>query len=109
ANGDWACQAPLGGEWPAMKLGPIPENPLESLVNALGKSPQPLLETHIAMLLARAVMEGARLGVYEALAGGPLTAAEVAARWAAIRGRRASCWTPSPAASTCISTMAGTR
>jgi SAM-dependent methyltransferase len=63
-----------------MKLGAVPENPIERIVNALGMSPQPLLETHIAMLLARAVMEGSRLGVYEALADGPLTAAEVAAR-----------------------------
>lgn len=63
-----------------MKLGAVPENPIERIVNALGLSPQPLLDTHIAMLLARAVMEGSRLGVYEALADGPLTAAEIAAR-----------------------------
>lgn len=63
-----------------MKLGAVPQNPIERIVNALGLSPQPLLETHIAMLLARAVMEGSRLGVFEALADGPLTAAEIAER-----------------------------
>jgi SAM-dependent methyltransferase len=63
-----------------MKLGAVAENPVESIVKALGLSPEPLLETHIAMLLARAVMEGSRLGIYETLAAGPLTAAEVAGR-----------------------------
>src|SRR6185295_14202897 len=63
-----------------MKLGAVPQNPVERIVMALGLSPQPLLETHIAMLLARAVMEGSRLGVFEALAEGPLTAAEIAER-----------------------------
>jgi 2-polyprenyl-3-methyl-5-hydroxy-6-metoxy-1,4-benzoquinol methylase len=63
-----------------MKLGPIPQNPLEKIAKALGLLPEPLLDTHIAMLLARAVMEGSRLGVYETLKAGPLTAEEVAAR-----------------------------
>ncbi|HEX9941604.1 MAG TPA: class I SAM-dependent methyltransferase [Thermoanaerobaculia bacterium] len=63
-----------------MKLGGIPENPLERIGKALGLLPEPLLDTHIAMLLARAVMEGSRLGVFEALKGEPLTAEEVAAR-----------------------------
>lgn len=63
-----------------MKLGVVSQNPIERIVNVLGISPQPLLDTHIAMLLARTVMEGARLGVFEALADGPLTAAELAAR-----------------------------
>jgi len=63
-----------------MKLGALPEDPIERIIKAFGLSPEPLLETHIAMLLARAVMEGSRLGVYEALAEGPLTAEEIAAR-----------------------------
>jgi len=61
-----------------MKLAGAPENPIERVVIALGLAPQPLLDTHIAMLLARAVMEGSRLGVYEALRDGPLAATEVA-------------------------------
>jgi SAM-dependent methyltransferase len=63
-----------------MKLGAIAQNPVEWVVKALGQSPEPLLDTHIAMLLARAIMEGSRLGVYAALADGPLAAAEIAAR-----------------------------
>ena len=63
-----------------MKLGPVPQNPIERIAKAFGLLPQPLLDTHIAMLLARAVMEGSRLGVYEALKAGPLTADEIAAR-----------------------------
>ena len=63
-----------------MKLGAVPENLLERVLSALGMSPQPLLDTHIAMLLARTVMEGSRLGVYAALADGPLTAAAIAER-----------------------------
>lgn len=63
-----------------MKLGGIGQNPIEKLAGLLGLLPQPLLDTHIAMLLARTVMEGARLGVFEALRDEALTAAEVAAR-----------------------------
>lgn len=63
-----------------MKLGGIGQNPIEHIAGMLGLLPQPLLDTHIAMLLARTVMEGARLGVFETLKDGALTAAEVAAR-----------------------------
>ena len=63
-----------------MKLGGVPENPIERVVIALGLAPQPLLDTHVAMLLARAVMEGSRLGIYEALRDGPLAAPEIAVR-----------------------------
>src|SRR3954452_1010236 len=63
-----------------MKLGGIPETPIERIGSALGLLPQPLLDTHVAMLLARAIMEGTRLGVFEALKDGPLPAEEVAAR-----------------------------
>src|SRR4051795_4897553 len=63
-----------------MKLGGIPQSLDEWLGTKLGLLPQPLLDTHVAMLLARAVMEGTKLGVFEALAAGPLTAEEVAAR-----------------------------
>jgi 2-polyprenyl-3-methyl-5-hydroxy-6-metoxy-1,4-benzoquinol methylase len=63
-----------------MKLAGRPQNPVQWLAKKLGLMPQPLLDTHIAMLLARAVMEGTRLGVFEALAAGPLPADEVASR-----------------------------
>jgi SAM-dependent methyltransferase len=63
-----------------MKLGGIPQNPVEWIGAILGLLPVPLLDTHVAMLLARAVIEGTRLGVFDALAAGPLTAEEIAAR-----------------------------
>jgi SAM-dependent methyltransferase len=63
-----------------MKLGGIPQNLVEWIGAKLGLLPQPLLDTQIAMLLARAVMEGTRLGVFEAIKDGPLTADEIAAR-----------------------------
>ena len=61
-----------------MKLGAIPENPLEVAALAAGLAPTPLLDTIIALLLARSVMVGVRLGLFEALADGPQPAAEVA-------------------------------
>lgn len=63
-----------------MKLGAIPQNLIERIGKVLHLLPEPLLDTHIAMLLARTVMEGARLGVFEALKAGPLTAGEVTTR-----------------------------
>ena len=63
-----------------MKLGGIPQSPIERIGKALGLLPEPLLDTQIALLLARTIMEGTRLGVFEALKDAPLPAAEVAAR-----------------------------
>jgi SAM-dependent methyltransferase len=63
-----------------MKLGGIAQTPIERIAGKLGLLPQPLLDTQIAMLLARTIMEGSRLGVFEALKDGALTAGEVAAR-----------------------------
>jgi SAM-dependent methyltransferase len=63
-----------------MKLGTIPQNPLEWGVLRAGLVPTPLLDTIVALLLARTVMTSTRLGVFEALAGGPLPAKDVAVR-----------------------------
>ena len=63
-----------------MKIGVKPESPLEALALTLGLVPVPMGETLPALLLARALMAGARFGVFGALAGGALTAGEVAAR-----------------------------
>jgi SAM-dependent methyltransferase len=62
-----------------MKLGTIPENPLEWSVLRAGLVPTPLLDTIIALLLARTVMTSTRLGVFEALGAGPLPPVELAA------------------------------
>jgi 2-polyprenyl-3-methyl-5-hydroxy-6-metoxy-1,4-benzoquinol methylase len=61
-----------------MKLGTVAENPLEALALAAGVVPTPLLDTIVALLLARVVMVGVRVGVFEALAGEPRRATEVA-------------------------------
>jgi len=62
-----------------MKLAAHPETLLERLGLWLGLVPVPLLDTHIAALLARTVMAGVEVGLYEALSAGPLDAAAVAA------------------------------
>jgi SAM-dependent methyltransferase len=65
-----------------MKLGAVAENPVEWLVARLNVAPRPLIETQIAYTLARLVMVGTKVGVFEALGDGPATAAQVAERCA---------------------------
>ncbi len=65
-----------------MRIGAVGESLLERLAVRLRLGPRPLLETHGTVLLAQAVMVATRAGVFEALAAGPLGAAEVAARCA---------------------------
>lgn len=65
-----------------MKLSATPENLLERVALAAGLVPTPLLDTIMALLLARAVMVAVKLDLFEALAAGPLPAADVAARCA---------------------------
>jgi SAM-dependent methyltransferase len=62
-----------------MKLGIIPENILERVALAAGVVPRPILDTLVAMMLARTIMAAAKLGIFEALASGPLPAHQVAA------------------------------
>ena len=61
-----------------MRVGVIPENALEWALLKTGQLPTPLLETLLTMLLARTIMLGAKFGVFEALADGPLSAEAVA-------------------------------
>src|SRR5690348_10747996 len=61
-----------------MKIGAIPQSLLEWLALKLEVAPRPLVDTHAAMLLARTVMAGAELKVFDALADRPLTDSEVA-------------------------------
>ncbi len=62
-----------------MRLTTVPENPLDAVALAAGLVPTPLLDTIVALLLARAVLVGVQVGAFEALAAGPLSAEEVAA------------------------------
>lgn len=61
-----------------MKIGAIPQSVVEWLALTLQLAPRALVDTHAAMLLARTVMAGAELKVFDALSEGPLTAEEVA-------------------------------
>lgn len=61
-----------------MKIAAVPETLLERLVNLLGLAPTPIVETFHSVILARAVMVATKIGVFEVLAGGALSAPEVA-------------------------------
>jgi predicted O-methyltransferase YrrM len=69
-----------------MKIGVLPESFLEWLALRLGLVPVPLAETHGAMLLARAIMAGAELGLFDQLEAGPKTAGEIATACGAAPG-----------------------
>lgn len=62
-----------------MKFGPIPENLLELLALKTGKVPTPVLDVLFGPLKARVVMASVKLGVIDALAAAPATAAQLAA------------------------------
>jgi 2-polyprenyl-3-methyl-5-hydroxy-6-metoxy-1,4-benzoquinol methylase len=63
-----------------MRLDVVGDNLAERVIRRLNLAPIPLLHTHVALLLARTVMEAAKAGVFEALAAAPLVASELAAR-----------------------------
>ena len=63
-----------------MKLKATGENLLEHMVLALGLAPVTLVDTHMAFLRARAIMVATKLGFFDALSGGPLSATDAAAR-----------------------------
>lgn len=63
-----------------MRVGVIPENMIERIALRMGFIPTPFLATLHAVGFGRAIMGAAKLGVFEALTQGALTASEVAAR-----------------------------
>jgi SAM-dependent methyltransferase len=63
-----------------MKIGTIAGNPLERALLAARVLPIPLFDTQMAMLLARTIMIGVKLDVFEVLAPEALSSNEVAAR-----------------------------
>ena len=62
-----------------MKIGAIAQSALEWVTLKLNLAPLALVDTHAAMLLARAVMAGAELEIFDALSNHPLTPRETAA------------------------------
>ena len=63
----------------AMRLRATGENLLESIAVRLNVAPVTLVDTHMAFIRARAIMVATKLGVFDALAAGPLDAHAVAA------------------------------
>ena len=62
-----------------MQYGAIPTSMAERIALAAGLVPIPVLDTLFGMLKARCVMAGVRLGIFEALAQEPRSAASIAA------------------------------
>jgi len=63
-----------------VRLAAVGENPLERVVAHTNLLPKPLIETQMAYTLARIIMTGTRLGVFEALADEPAPPAVIAER-----------------------------
>lgn len=61
-----------------MRLGIIPQSLIERLALASGRVPEPIVEVFLPLVLARSIMAATRLGVFAALANGPLTTGAVA-------------------------------
>jgi SAM-dependent methyltransferase len=62
-----------------MKIKVVAENPIEQIVLALGMAPVTLMDTHMSMLRARAIMVGTKLGIFDAVANGAHTVEAIAA------------------------------
>lgn len=62
-----------------MRIGVKPDNPLERILIRLRLVPTPLLDS-FSMVGARALLVATKLGIFDALAAGPLTADQVATR-----------------------------
>ncbi|HEX4251865.1 MAG TPA: class I SAM-dependent methyltransferase, partial [Pseudonocardia sp.] len=63
-----------------MRLGLIPANPVEWLVDRLNLVPRPLLDTQMAFTMARIVMVASKIGLFDALAAGRATVEQIAER-----------------------------
>lgn len=63
-----------------MRYGTIPQTLGERLALLAGKVPVPVLDSLFPLVTARSLMAGVKLGVFEALADGPLPASAVASR-----------------------------
>jgi SAM-dependent methyltransferase len=63
-----------------VKLAVRAESVLERLALWFGQVPEPLFETHISATLARTIMAGVELEIFECLEAAPLDATEISAR-----------------------------
>ena len=62
-----------------MRLEIVGEGLVERIIARTNMAPTPLLETQVAFSMARSIMVGVKLGIYDAIGTGTTTAAEVAA------------------------------
>jgi hypothetical protein len=63
-----------------MRLAAIPQNFRELIALAAGLVPTPLIDTLVALLLARTIITATAVGIFDALETEPLTAIEIAER-----------------------------
>jgi len=63
-----------------MRLAAVPENLKESVALAAGLVPTPLIDTLVALLLAKTVIAATAIGVFDVLETEPITAVEIAER-----------------------------
>lgn len=63
-----------------MKLKVVAENLIEQIVVRMGVAPVTLMDTHMAMLRARAIMVSTKLGIFDAVANGAHTVEAIAAQ-----------------------------
>jgi SAM-dependent methyltransferase len=61
-----------------MRLGVIAETATERLVLKAHTAPEPLFETQLAFSMARSIMVGVKLGLFEAASDGPQSAEDIA-------------------------------
>src|SRR3984893_3963387 len=61
-----------------MRLAARPQNIKESIALAAGLVPTPLMDTLMALLLAKTVIAATALGIFDALEAEPLTSSEIA-------------------------------
>jgi SAM-dependent methyltransferase len=61
-----------------MRLGAIGENPIERIIAKTNIPPMPIIETQIAFSMARTIMAGVKLGIFDSIGRGQATPSEVA-------------------------------
>jgi hypothetical protein len=82
-----------------MRLGIIGESLIERIIARTNVAPAPLVETQIAYSMARSIMAGVKLGIYDAIGAGLMTAADVAS----------ACKTDREATTKLLNTLVGCR
>lgn len=75
-----------------MRLGAVPQSLVEFLGLASGAVPTPLMDTVVALLLARTLMAATALGLFDALEDGALSAEAISVRCVPMRLQPNDCF-----------------